>query len=87
MGVATHDVGRRLLASLGKGGPVDSRFEPCADVPKAGGLLASGLWEQTEEHFQLPQGFSHVRSRESNRNGAGLPIVIRLKSAWAGFST
>ena len=40
-----------------------SRFEPCADVPKAGvlvalpALLASGLWEQTEEHFQLPQGY------------------------------
>ena len=40
-----------------------SRFEPCADVPRAGvlvalpALLASGLWEQTEEHFQLPQGY------------------------------
>jgi hypothetical protein len=61
--VATHDVDGRVLASLGKGGPVASRFEPCADVPKAGvlvalpALLASGLWEQTEEHFQLPQGY------------------------------
>jgi hypothetical protein len=61
--VATHDVGGRVLASLGKGGPVESRFEPCADVPKAGvlvalpALLASGLWEHTEEHFQLPQGY------------------------------
>lgn len=40
------------MASLGKGGPVDSRFEPSADVPKAGvllalpALLASGLWIQ-----------------------------------------
>jgi len=61
--VATHDVDGRVLASLGKGGPVESRFEPCADVPKAGvlvalpALLASGLWEQTEEHFQLPRGY------------------------------
>jgi hypothetical protein len=61
--VATHDVSGRVLASLGKGGPVESRFEPCADVPKAGvlvalpALLASGLWEHTEEHFQLPQGY------------------------------
>jgi hypothetical protein len=56
-------VAGRILASLGKGGPVDSRFEPCADVPKAGvwvalpALLASGLWKHTEEHFQLPQGY------------------------------
>ena len=48
---------------MGKGGPVESRFQPCADVPKAGvlvalpALLASGLWEQTEEHFQLPRGY------------------------------
>lgn len=42
---------------------MESRFQPCADVPKAGvlvalpALLASGLWEQTEEHFQLPRGY------------------------------
>ena len=52
-----------MLASLGKGGPVDSHFESCADVPKAGvlvalpALLASGLWKDTEEHFQLPPGY------------------------------
>ncbi len=40
LGVATHDVAGRVLASLGQGGPVASRFEPCADVPKAGVLLA-----------------------------------------------
>jgi len=63
LGVATHDVAGRVLASLGKGGPVDSHFEPCADVPKAGALialpalLASGLWEHTEEHFSLPEGY------------------------------
>ena len=63
MGVATQDVAGRVLASLGQGGPVESRFQPCADVPKAGvllalpALLASGLWEQTEEHFALPQGY------------------------------
>ena len=51
------------MASLGKGGPVESHFVPCADVPKAGvlvalpALLASGLWEHTEEHFQLPTGY------------------------------
>jgi hypothetical protein len=61
--VATHDVAGRVLASLGQGGPVDSHFEPCADVPKAGvlvalpALLASGLWQHTEEHFQLPPGY------------------------------
>jgi hypothetical protein len=39
-----------LLASLGKGGPANSEFKPCADVPRAGvllalpALLASGLW-------------------------------------------
>lgn len=61
--MATHDVSGRLLASLGKGGPVDSRFEPCADVPKAGvlialpALLASGLWKDTERHFSLPEGY------------------------------
>ena len=51
LGVATQDVAGRVMASLGQGGPVDSHFAPCADVPKAGGLialpalLASGLWE------------------------------------------
>lgn len=61
--MATHNVTERVLASLGKAGPVDSRFEPCADVPKAGvlmalpALLASGLWEHSEEHFRLPAGY------------------------------
>ena len=42
---------------------MDSRFEACADVPKAGvllalpALLASGLWEETEGHFTLPSGY------------------------------
>ena len=42
---------------------MDSHFEACADVPKGGvllalpALLASGLWERTEEHFELPQGY------------------------------
>ena len=66
--MATHDVTGRILASLGKGGPVDSRFEPSADVPKAGvllalpALLASGLWNHTEEHFVLPSGYYHGSS-------------------------
>ena len=52
-----------MLASLGQAGPVDSHFEPCADVPKAGvlvalpALLASGLWKDTEAHFSLPAGY------------------------------
>ena len=52
-----------MRASLGAGGPVDSKFAACADVPKAGvllalpPLLASGLWEGTEEHFELPKGY------------------------------
>lgn len=61
--MAAHNLTARVLASIGKAGPVDSRFEPCADVPKAGvllalpALLASGLWKHTEEHFRLPAGY------------------------------
>jgi hypothetical protein len=63
LGVATHDVAGRIMASRGKGGPVDSRFEPRADAPKAGvlparpALLARGLWEHTGEHVRLPSGY------------------------------
>lgn len=48
---------------MGQGGPVDSQFEPCAEVPRAGVLLslpalpASGLWQHTDEHFELPAGY------------------------------
>ena len=51
------------MASVGKGGPVASNFEGCADVPRAGvllalpALLASGLWKHTQEHFSLPTGY------------------------------
>jgi len=61
--VGASDLGGRLLASLGQGGPADSRFVPCADVPKAGvllalpALLASGLWRHSEKHFSLPDGY------------------------------
>jgi hypothetical protein len=57
------DVTGRVLASMGKGGAVDCRFESCADVPRAGillslpALLASGLCQHTEEHFALPAGY------------------------------
>ena len=63
MGVGATDLSGRILASLGQGGPTEPRFEPCADVPHAGvllalpALLASGLWKHTEEHFELPAGY------------------------------
>lgn len=63
MGVGATDTAGRLLASLRGAGPVASQFTPCADVPRAGvllalpALLASGLLTQTPEHFQLPQGY------------------------------
>lgn len=63
LGVGAQDVAGRVLASLGQGGPVASEFQGCADVPKAGvllalpALLASGLWEHAEQHFKLPPGY------------------------------
>jgi hypothetical protein len=51
------------MASLGRAGPVASRFERCADVPRAGvllalpALLATGLLRHTEEHLALPRGY------------------------------
>ena len=63
LGVGATDLAGRLAASLGGAGSVDSHFEGCGDVPRAGvllalpALLASGLWQHTEKHFQLPQGY------------------------------
>lgn len=63
LGVGATDTAGRLLASLGGGGPVDSQFVPCADVPRAGvlvalpALLGCGLLTQTEKHFSLPSGY------------------------------
>jgi hypothetical protein len=51
--VATQNVTGRVLASLGKGGPAESQFEPCADVPKGGVLLG------------LPDKFIMVHDREA----------------------
>ncbi len=63
LGVGATDLAGRLAASLGGAGLVDSHFEGCGDVPRAGvlmalpALLASGLWRHTEKHFQLPHGY------------------------------
>jgi hypothetical protein len=66
MGVGATDTAGRVLASLHGGGPVASEFVPCADVPRAGvllavpALLASGLWRHTAERFVLPSGYYSV---------------------------
>ena len=63
MGVGATDTTGRLLAALQGVGPVDSHFEPCADVPKAGVLLAlpallcCGLLTHTSDQFKLPPGY------------------------------
>ena len=63
MGVGATDTAGRVLAALKGVGPAASHFEPCADVPKAGVLLAlpalicCGLLSRTSEQFQLPKGY------------------------------
>jgi hypothetical protein len=63
MGVGATDTAGRQLAALKGVGPVETHFELCADVPKAGVLLAlpallcCGLLTQTEDQFQLPPGY------------------------------
>jgi len=69
MGVGATDTPGRMLAAIRGLGPVNSRFEWCADVPKAGVLLAlpallcCGLLAKSPAQFQLPQGYyglSHI---------------------------
>ena len=63
MGVGATDTGGRVLASLGATGPVAAEFVSCADVPRAGvllalpALLACGLLTHTDKHFQLARGY------------------------------
>ena len=66
MGVGATDTAGRVLASLHGAGPVASQFAPCADVPRAGvllavpALLACGLLTHTEKRFVLPPGYYSV---------------------------
>jgi len=63
MGVGATDTSGRVLAALKGAGPAASHFELCADVPKAGVLLAlpalicCGLLSRTSEQFKLPTGY------------------------------
>ena len=68
MGMATLNTEARLLASLGGAGPVSPQFEPAADVPGAGvllavpALLASGLLHRHEPHLAMPTGYYSLTS-------------------------
>jgi len=66
--VGASNVAQRLLASLGKAGPVAPHFEPAADVPAAGvlcalpALLACGLLRHNAAPLQLPRGYYSLPS-------------------------
>jgi hypothetical protein len=68
MGMGAVNVGERLLASLGKAGPVAPVFEAAADVPDAGvllavpALLACGLLRDAQKFFALPRGYYGLES-------------------------
>jgi transposase len=63
MGVACTRVPERVLASLGKLGSAESRFENAFDVANGGvlcalpALEANGLFSNIDNYFQLPGGF------------------------------
>lgn len=66
--MGASNVVERVLASVGKAGPVTPHFEAAADVPAAGvlcalpALLACGLLRHAEPHLQLPQGYYSLPS-------------------------
>ncbi len=68
MGMGAVNVGERLLASLGKAGPVAPVFKAAADVPDAGvllavpALLACGLLRDAPKFFALPRGYYGLES-------------------------
>ncbi len=68
MGMGAVNVGERLLASLGKAGPVAAVFAAAADVPDAGVLLAvpalvaCGLLRDAQKFFVLPRGYYGLES-------------------------
>jgi len=68
MGMGAVNVGDRLLASLGKAGPVAPVFAAAADVPDAGvlmavpALLACGLLRDAQKFFALPRGYYGLES-------------------------
>lgn len=63
MGIACARVPERVLASLGQGGPVQSKFENALDVANGGvlcalpALEANGLFQNIDDYFQLPNGY------------------------------
>lgn len=63
MGVACTRVPERVLASLGKLGSAESRFENAFDVANGGvlcalpALEANGLFSNIDNYFQLPDGY------------------------------
>ena len=68
MGMGAINVSERLLASLGKAGPVAPVFAAAADVPDAGvllavpALLACGLLRNAPQLFALPRGYYGLES-------------------------
>ena len=68
MGMGAVNVGERLLASVGKAGPVAPAFQAAADVPDAGvllavpALLACGLLREAQNLFALPPGYYGLES-------------------------
>jgi len=66
--VGACNVVERVLASVGKAGPVTPHFEAAADVPAAGvlcalpALLACGLLRHAAPHLQLPPGYYSLPS-------------------------